>query len=151
MIDQSSSVAMSLMHRFLRAKGLTLDLFERTVLLPTQEAGSARHEQQVVELTNTEFKLLYCFMASPDAAHSRNYLLKAVWNLENSVGSNRVEVAVHQLRCRIGAHFILCLRGSGYMLGTGCPCRACARGERCGHPGDPMPNYRWDTGVESCP
>lgn len=116
MTDQSSRIAMRQGGQFLRVNGLILDLFERTVLVPAHEDGDLWREQEVIELTNIEFKLLYCLMASPDVAHSRSYLLQVVWRLEQPIASNRVEVAVKQLRRKIGTSFVLSVRGRGYKL-----------------------------------
>src|SRR5260370_35501783 len=117
MTDQSTNIGMRQVGQFLTVNSLTLHLFERTVSVPAHNHGKEWREQKVIELTNLEFKLLYCLMASPDVAHSRGALLLAVWKIDPPIATNRVDVAVNKLRRRIGANFVVSVRGRGYKLG----------------------------------
>lgn len=108
----------SLAGRFLVSNGLILDLFERELSVPRSGCPGEQPHYELVHLTNTEFKLLYCLMASPDIPHSRMELLRDVWKLDQIIISNRVDAAVHQLRRRVGSNLILSVRRCGYMLGN---------------------------------
>jgi DNA-binding response OmpR family regulator len=127
--------------QFLRAGGLTLDRFERTVTLPIALGNPGeRAEAQTIELSGIEFKLLHALMSSPKEAISRSFLLLVVWKVDWPIQSNRVEVAINQLRRKLGqnkpgAKFIVSVHGKGYRLGTGCVCWGCANGRPCEHPG----------------
>jgi len=115
-MHSSNRVPMPLMSRFLRAKGLILDVFERTVSVAADGTDGAGPRQCLIELTNTEFKLLYCLMASPDMPQTRSYLLQTVWKIDQPIITNRVDVAINQLRRRIGYSLVVSVRGQGYML-----------------------------------
>lgn len=75
----------------------------------------ARYGEEEVLLTPQEFALLEQFLLRPEEPLSRSELLEAVWGLQQAPRrSNLVDVAVAQLRRRLGAEVIETVRGRGY-------------------------------------
>ena len=85
---------------------LVLDPVRREVLL----AG------EVVHLSAREFALLETLMQRPGAVLSREQLEDAVYGWNEELGSNAVEVHLHNLRRKLGAERIRNVRGVGYKV-----------------------------------
>ena len=85
---------------------LVLDPAAHTVLL----AG------QPVELAPREFALLQLLLESRGRVLSRQQLETRLYNWQDAVGSNAVEVHVHHLRRKLGEALIQTLRGVGYFI-----------------------------------
>jgi len=69
-----------------------------------------------VDLSAKEFALLRALMAVPGAVLSRAELEEALYGWDEEVGSNAVEVHIHNLRNKLGSHAILNIRGAGYRV-----------------------------------
>lgn len=69
-----------------------------------------------VWLSAKEFTLLRVLMAVPGAVLSRAELEEAIYGWDEQVGSNAVEVHIHNLRHKLGSHTILNVRGAGYRV-----------------------------------
>lgn len=69
-----------------------------------------------VVLSAKEFALLRALMAVPGAVLSRAELEEALYGWNEEVGSNAVEVHIHNLRNKLGGHAILNIRGAGYRV-----------------------------------
>lgn len=85
---------------------LSLDPIGRAVTL----------DGQPVTLSAREFALLHALMRRPGAVLSREQLEDAVYGWEQEVGSNAIEVHLHNLRRKLGADTIRNVRGVGYRL-----------------------------------
>jgi two-component system response regulator QseB len=70
-----------------------------------------------VNLSRHEFDLLQHLMARPTQVFSREALADKLYNWDNDVGSNTVEVYIHHLRKKLGRNIIKTTRGIGYQLG----------------------------------
>jgi two-component system OmpR family response regulator/two-component system response regulator QseB len=90
----------------LAAAGITLDPATRTV----SSAGKP------VEVSAREFALLEALMQHPGRALSRAQLEEQLYGWGEEVGSNAVEVHVHNLRRKLGPDAIRTLRGVGYVM-----------------------------------
>ena len=73
---------------------------------------------QLVELTNTEFKLLATLMERRGRVQTRDSLLTDVWGYEGDVDTRTVDTHVRRLREKLGkaADAIETVRGVGYRL-----------------------------------
>ncbi len=75
---------------------------------------------QLLELTPIEYKLLYFFATHQDRIYSREQLLDHVWGTENYIDERTVDVQVRRLRCRLQTHgydhYIKTMRGTGYQF-----------------------------------
>lgn len=85
---------------------LTLDPIAHQVTLRGQE----------VVVSAKEFALLRALMTVPGAVRSRAELEEALYGWDEEVGSNAVEVHIHNLRNKLGSHAILNIRGAGYRV-----------------------------------
>jgi len=91
--------------------GLTLD--EPTQSLHLQpETG----EEQHIELTSIEFRLLRYLMLHPRKIFSTSHLLEHVYDFYDEKESNVIEVYISRLRKIIGKEAICTRRGQGYYL-----------------------------------
>jgi DNA-binding response OmpR family regulator len=71
--------------------------------------------QRPIELTATEFDLLFYLMTHPDHIFSRDQLLSEVWGYAAMVNTRTVDVHVAQLRSKLGDHNVIrTVRGVGY-------------------------------------
>ena len=77
-------------------------------------------DEQPVELTKTEFKLLRMFMESPGKVFSREQILDAVWGMNAYLGDRTVDVHVLRLRKLLKPYgadrMIVTVRGTGYRI-----------------------------------
>jgi two-component system response regulator QseB len=69
-----------------------------------------------IALSGREFSLLYALMKTPGAVLSRAQLEESVYGWNEEVGSNAVEVHIHQLRKKLGGDTIRTIRNLGYTL-----------------------------------
>jgi len=86
--------------------GLTLD----------PAAHEVRLDGAAVPLSAREFALLQALLERPGRPLSRAQLEERLYGWGEEVESNAVEVHVHALRKKLGAHWIRTLRGVGYMV-----------------------------------
>jgi DNA-binding response OmpR family regulator len=85
---------------------LVLDPVRRVVTLHGEAAN----------LSAKEFALLETLMQRPGAVLSREQLEDSLYGWEREVGSNAVEVHLHNLRRKLGADVIRNVRGVGYKV-----------------------------------
>jgi two-component system response regulator QseB len=69
-----------------------------------------------VSLSAREFGLLLALLERPGIVLSRAQIEQKLYGWGQEVESNTVEVYVHALRRKLGAHFIRNVRGVGYMV-----------------------------------
>lgn len=69
-----------------------------------------------VNLSRREFTLLHIFMEKPGSPLSRSQLEDRMYGWGEEVESNAVEVYIHGLRQKLGSHWIVNIRGIGYMI-----------------------------------
>ncbi len=75
-----------------------------------------RRNGQLVSLSPREFALLHALLEHPGRVLSRAQLEERLYGWGEEVESNVVEVHVHSLRRKLGADFILTVRGVGYRI-----------------------------------
>jgi two-component system response regulator QseB len=75
-----------------------------------------RLQGEAVSLSAKEFALLETLMQRPGAVLSREQLEDALYGWEREVGSNAVEVHLHNLRRKLGPDVIRNVRGVGYKV-----------------------------------
>jgi DNA-binding response OmpR family regulator len=69
-----------------------------------------------VLLSRREFAVLRALMQRPGIVCSRSQLEECLYGWQEDVGSNAIEVHIHNLRAKIGREFIQTLRGFGYRM-----------------------------------
>ncbi len=72
--------------------------------------------QRPIDLSAKEFALLELLMQRPGAVLSRDQLEDSLYGWDREVGSNAVEVHLHNLRRKLGADTIRNVRGVGYKV-----------------------------------
>lgn len=85
---------------------LCLDIARRTVVQDGRE----------VNVTAKEFALLEALLRRPGAIVSRERLEESVYGWADDIGSNTVEVHLHNLRRKLGLETIKNVRGLGYRV-----------------------------------
>ena len=99
-----------------RAGGRAHPLLVHGELVVDPAAHTVLRAGQSVELTPREFTLLLLLLESRGRVLSRQQLEARLYNWQDAVGSNAVEVHVHHLRRKIGENVIQTLRGVGYFI-----------------------------------
>jgi len=69
-----------------------------------------------VSLTGREYALLHALLERPGAVLARERILDTLYGWGEEVESNTLDVYVHSLRRKLGAEFIVTVRGVGYSL-----------------------------------
>ena len=87
---------------------LSLDPVQRIATLAGEELA----------LTAKEFALLEALMQRPGAVLSRERLEESIYGWGEEVGSNALEVHLHNLRRKLGSELIKNVRGVGYRIAT---------------------------------
>jgi two-component system response regulator QseB len=99
-----------------RAAGRTSPtLVFRSLVLDPNTLEVTLDGQQVL-LSRREFAVLRALMQRPGTVCSRSQLEECLYGWQEDVGSNAVEVHIHNLRTKIGRQFIQTLRGFGYRM-----------------------------------
>lgn len=92
--------------------------FEDLTLDPNTRQASRGGRQ--IDLTTTEYELLYQFLLHPRQVLSRDTLMERVWGYDFEGNTNVLETYVKQLRQKLEAHgearLIQTVRGVGYLL-----------------------------------
>ena len=95
----------------LEHKGAILNLNETTLT----------YQEQKIELTKNEFRILEILMENKEKVVSRETLMTKLWESDNYVDENTLSVNVNRLRKKLEAlgleEFILTKKGLGYRLG----------------------------------
>lgn len=76
----------------------------------------ARLEGELLPLAPREFSLLQALMERPGAVLSKEQLENRLYNWQDEVSSNAVEVHLHHLRRKLGGRWIRNVRGVGYKI-----------------------------------
>ena len=77
-------------------------------------------ENEPLDLTSTEFKLLLYLCERSGKPQDRNELLRVVWGYSDEVHSRTLDTHMKRLRQKLGLHGALVetVRGVGYLVGT---------------------------------
>jgi two-component system response regulator MprA len=82
----------------------------------------AHRDNELLELTKTEFDLLELFMRNPDIVLTRNVIYDRIWGYDFGTSSKSLDVYVGYLRRKTEDHgrprLIYTVRGIGYVLRT---------------------------------
>ncbi|MFT3954439.1 MAG: response regulator transcription factor [Piscinibacter sp.] len=80
-------------------------------------SNSVQWHDNAVVLTAREFRVLEVLLRRQGRVVTRQQLEAEVYGWNENVGSNAIEVHIHNLRRKFGAELIVTLRGVGYQLG----------------------------------
>lgn len=91
-------------------------LLECGVLALDPVRKEVRLRGELVHLSAREFALLEALLQRPGAVLSREQLEDSVYGWTQEIGSNAIEVHLHNLRRKLGAETIRNVRGVGYKV-----------------------------------
>ena len=81
------------------------------------EQHIAKLKGEEVELSNREWAILVPLMTHQNKIFSKANLEDKLYDFDNEVSSNTIEVYVHHIRSKLGKDIIRTIRGLGYRLG----------------------------------
>lgn len=99
-----------------RREGRTNPVIEHRMIKLDPNAYSVSVEDQPIELTEHEFKILHGLLRSPGMVMSKEKLEELVYGWNSEVESNSIQVHLHNLRRKIGIDLIRTIRGVGYVI-----------------------------------
>lgn len=82
---------------------------------PINHRVTLRDEE--ISLTVREYKLLELLMMNKERVLSRSFIEEKLYNWDDEVSSNALEVHMYNLRKKLGKQFIRTVHGVGYVLG----------------------------------
>lgn len=88
----------------------------RVVMAPGSH--SVMVDGEPLSLKSRELALLELFLRNPGRVLTRAQLEEKLYNWDDDVSSNAVEVHIHHLRKKLGSQFIRTVHGIGYTLGA---------------------------------
>jgi two-component system response regulator QseB len=99
-----------------RREGRASPVIEHLGVTLDSTTHEVRRDGHDVQLSAREFSLLQALMEHPGRILSRAQLEERLYGWNEEVGSNVVEVHIHSLRRKLGAGFVLNVRGVGYRV-----------------------------------
>jgi two-component system, OmpR family, response regulator len=99
-----------------RKSGRSSSLLEHVGVVLDPAAHRVTLDGTEVSLSPREFALLQLLLERPGAILSRTQIEERLYGWGEEVESNAVEVHIHGLRRKLGAGFILTVRGVGYRV-----------------------------------
>ena len=99
-----------------RKSGRTAPAIEHLGVILDPAAHTVRREGHAVPLSPKEFALLQLLMERPGTILSRARIEERLYGWGQEVESNAIEVHIHGLRRKLGAEYILNVRGVGYRV-----------------------------------
>lgn len=102
-----------------RRTGRAEPLIEYGGLILDPARREARFRGEPIALSAREFALMEILLARPGLVFSRGQLEDKLYGWGEEIGSNAVEVYIHQLRRKLGTGFIRNVRGVGYTVPEG--------------------------------
>jgi two-component system response regulator QseB len=100
-----------------RSHGRSISLLEYSDIALDPATQSVKQEGKEVELTLKEFKVLRYLLENLGRGVSRRRLEEAIYGWDTEIGSNALEVHIHNLRKKLGQQLIKTVRGLGYKVG----------------------------------
>lgn len=99
----------------------TGSMLEHKGAIPNLNETTLTYQEQKIELTKNEFRILEILMENKEKVVSRETLMTKLWESDNYVDENTLSVNVNRLRKKLEAlgweEFILTKKGIGYRLG----------------------------------
>jgi len=99
-----------------RAAGRAEPVWEHQGVAINPATREATVDGRPVLLSAREWAVLEPLIARPGSVLSRAQLEEKIFGFDDSIASNAVEVYVHGLRKKLGAHVIQNVRGLGYLV-----------------------------------
>lgn len=95
---------------FLECGGVILNLVDKTIL----------YNEEKIELTRNEFKVMLLLMKNRGKAISRERIMRALWEDDNFINDNTLTVSINRLRMKLKdlglQDYIVTKKGFGYLV-----------------------------------
>ncbi len=101
-----------------RSAGRADPILERGELRILPHTREVTYRGEPVILSSKEYALLFALAERQGVVWSRSQLEEKLYNWDNTVGSNAIEVHIHHLRKKLSDSAIKTVRGVGYLLET---------------------------------
>jgi len=89
-------------------------------LVLSASSNQVKVNENTIDLTSTEYKLLACFLKSPDKTLTRDQLITKVWGLNAYIDDRTVDASIKRLRTKLKPYdydaIIKTIRGIGYQF-----------------------------------
>lgn len=99
-----------------RAKGQSSTILRWRDIELDVAGREVRKEGEPISLSRRELAVLQALMEQPGRIQSRAQLEDRLYGWQDEVGSNAVEVHIHNLRSKLGRELIETVRGEGYRV-----------------------------------
>lgn len=99
-----------------RSHGRATPLLEWNAIVLEPATRKVSRAGETITLSRREFSVLEALMEQPEHILSRAQLEDRLYGWQEEVGSNAVEVHIHNLRAKLGKDFIETVRGEGYRM-----------------------------------
>lgn len=114
-LDELSARVRALLRR---SAGRAEPLIDRGDLVIAPDTRKVTYRGKDVILSSKEYALLVALAEREGVVWSRTQLEEKLYNWDNTVGSNAIEVHIHHLRKKLSDGAIKTVRGVGYLLET---------------------------------
>lgn len=114
-LDELSARVRALLRR---SAGRAEPLIVRGALVIAPDTRKVTYRGKDVILSSKEYALLVALAEREGVVWSRTQLEEKLYNWDNTVGSNAIEVHIHHLRKKLSDGAIKTVRGVGYLLET---------------------------------
>jgi two-component system response regulator QseB len=104
----------ALLRRHSTHKSAIIEFQRLTININSYET---RLDGQLVNLSRREFTLLHTLVSRPEQIFSKEKLEDAIYGWDIDIGSNSIEVHIHNLRKKLYPELIKNIRGVGYKVG----------------------------------
>lgn len=112
-LDELSARVRALLRR---SAGRADPVIERGYLKISPATREVTYKNRPIILSSKEYALLVALAERPGIVWSRAMLEEKLYNWDNTVGSNAIEVHIHHLRKKLSDEAIKTVRGVGYLL-----------------------------------
>lgn len=99
-----------------RSRGLSQQTIQHKNIVIDPAAHTVSYNNENIELSRRELALLEELVSSAGRVLSRAFLEEKLYNWDNEIESNTIEVYIHHLRKKFGSELIKTIRGVGYTV-----------------------------------
>ncbi len=96
------------------------NLIEHKGAILNLDDGTLVYQDEKIELTKNEYRILYVLMSNKDVIVSRDKIMRNLWEHESFVDDNTLTVNINRLRKKLDgkglSNFIATKKGQGYMI-----------------------------------
>lgn len=96
------------------------NLIEHKGAILNLDDGTLVYQEEKIELTKNEYRILYVLMSNKDVIVSRDKIMRNLWEHESFVDDNTLTVNINRLRKKLDgkglSSFIATKKGQGYMI-----------------------------------